>query len=179
MELTLKCFRFWLLFLCGLLVFAASAPLAEAQAPIDPNRPFRIASVASGLCWDVPGAVFQAGAQLQQFPCHMLENQQWKLFQHASSAGTVIQSVDNPNFCVSKSIANVLQLQVCSVRGAGVPAQLWRNPGFGNTRQIEIRSVQNNQCVDVPNASLGPINLNTFACHNGQNQKWVLLPLTP
>jgi|GEM_PF-3066559 len=164
----------------GVVMFVATAPSA-AQAPIDPTRRFRIASVASGMCWDVPNGVFRAGAVIQQYPCHDGENQQWAI--HSIDAGInggVIRSADNTNFCVTKNAADGLELQVCVLRRGGSAAQLWRISGFGINRRLDrLTNVQNSECADVPGGSLTPATLQTFVCNNGANQVWVLLPATP
>jgi hypothetical protein len=149
---------------------------AQAQAPIGPNISFRIASNHSGLCWDIPGQQFAAGVQLQQFPCHALNNQLWTFETVSAAAGeaTLIRSAD-PALCVGKSESNQVVLQSCD---ADAPGQQWifdRSDPSGFWIQ-RIRSQQNSECIDVFGASLErQAALNTYQCHDGRNQQWLLL----
>lgn len=172
--------RSFTVLVAGFAVLVTTAP-AAAQAPIEPNRRFRIASLVSGLCLDVANGTFRAGVFVQLYPCHSGENQQWTV--HGIDAGingAVIHSVGNTNFCITKNAADGLELQACILRRGGSAAQLWRISGSGINRRLDrLTNVENSECADVPDARLTPTTLQTFACNNGANQAWVLLPATP
>ena len=175
-----------LVLLCLGIMNAFSPNKALAQARIDPNKAFRIGSLVSGMCWDVPSSNFRANVRIQQFPCHTKENQQWRL--HAIDGniqGVVIRTIGRGgSFCVTRNNANNLELQLCNLRFPGNQNQLWSMRevlpnSLNNTRSIRLINMQNNECADVPAGNLSPITLNTFQCNNGANQAWVLLPMTP
>lgn len=190
MRVSIKFFQIMFLLLC-LGIISAFSPKAIAQARIDPNKAFRIASLVSGLCWDVPSSRFVAGTRLQQFPCHVNENQQWRIEGIQTQAngnidGLIIRTVGgNASLCVTKNNTNNLELQQCPP-SSSVTRELpkvWSMREVilsnNNSRSIRLINKQNNQCADVPSGNLNPTNLNTFECNDGANQAWVLLPMTP
>jgi len=70
-----------------------------------------------GLCLDVPGASYYAGAPLQVWTCNGGANQQWSLVKQPNGS-TYLSSVGAPNLCITGTGASDLTLQPCHFPGA-------------------------------------------------------------
>jgi hypothetical protein len=180
---------------CGYLVASLSlctASIAQQAPPPLPTRLYMIASVDSGLCWDVPGGRLVSGARIQQFRCHGGGSQLWRMFSASSGqlSGALIQlelgSNSGNGWCATKGSNSTLTLTACTTRSPST-SQLWRftqpltNVGIPHFMD-SIETVTRGECVDLPSGLDNPqINLAVVPCNNnsstvtGPNQKWLLL----
>jgi len=156
-----------------------SAAVTFTATSIPANYPFRIASAHSGLCWDVPNGVYTVGAIVQQYPCGTGNNQNWNLV-FATTGNRLnarIRSVGNPAYCVSRSTANKLVLDVCDQPQVTDYSEWFINLRSSGFFVNEISGVRFAGCVDIPNGSMAnSIPLQTYNCQNSPNQTWLLLP---
>jgi hypothetical protein len=166
--------------LAASIVLLCAGASVSAQ-PIPSNVQFRIASDYSGLCWDVAGP-FRAGTPVQQYPCHTGDNQMWTI-ESAPPGGFLIVSA-NRSLCVGLAPppSRQLAIQNCTPPSVG-SARVWdfvRTDRSGrpcSINQIKLMPATSpGDCIDVTRASLTPVELQLFGCHNGADQTWLLLP---
>jgi hypothetical protein len=156
---------------------AASVSFTSASIPAD--YPFMVANANSGLCLDVGGGVFDAGTPIVQFACHGGTNQRWNFVFPASGPRYTgkIRSVGKPTLCIAKSSGSKLVLALCSAPPANTYVEWFVNLRTAGFYAHNISGVRSAGCIDVPNGSReNSTPLQTYDCHNGENQSWLLLP---
>jgi Ricin-type beta-trefoil lectin domain len=162
-----------------------SNPIAQPAADnISDVRP--AGNIADGMytimgwsnrrCLEVPNSSCSSGIQIQTFDCDATEtsnNQKFNIVSDGSGNYTI--SPVHSDLCLEVSAekisdrAPILQTE-CS---SGKASQKWSMSQYGEN--LEIRDVQNNQCLDIMRkvkGNYGPIFLH--ACGDGTNQRWVL-----
>lgn len=137
---------------------------------------YTIEGWASKRCLEVPNSSCASGVALQIFDCDRTGVSNHQKFNVASDgSGNYTISPANSDLCLEVSAEKVsdrkpiLQTE-CS---AGKVSQKWAMSQYGDN--LEIRDVQNNQCIDILRkwtANYAPVFLQ--ACNDGTNQRWTL-----
>ena len=158
--------------------------------------PVRIISVDTGLCIDVWGGSAVAGAVLTQTPCHVGNNQKWRVSwvpdpdfipdAHVGPPGpppvppyVQIKSALPGSMCIGVDASHFLALWSCTDTKTRweLPA-FYSDPRTGPTHLLErLVNRSDGRCADVPGGddAVG-IDLQTYGCNGGTNQKWLFAP---
>ena len=141
---------------------------------------YTIVGWASRRCLEVPNSSCGSGIGLQRFDCDRTEasnNQKFNIVSDGSGNYTI--SPVHSDLCLEVSAEKfsgripILQ-NVCS---PGKISQKWAMTQGGDN--LEIRAVQNNQCMDVVrNAIVNYAPVYMHPCNNGTNQRWTLRKTT-
>lgn len=130
-----------------------------------------IVNARSGLCLDVQNASTSMGAVVGQYWCHHRANQQWEFqyFYTQPYGPATYFRIRNRNSGLCLDMVNsALTQQPCG----NWSTQRFDNAIGGNGVMV-LRNYTTNNCLDVPDAMIDPVNVNRFACHNGTNQQWL------
>ena len=157
-----------------------SSPITRAAAGNIADGMYTIVGWASHRCLEVPNSSCGSGIALQTFDCDPAEasnNQKFNIVSDGSGNYTI--SPVHSDLCLEvsgdeDSGRTPIQQNVCS---PGKVSQKWAMSQFGDN--LQIRDVQNNQCMDVMSkakGNYGPVHLHT--CSDGTNQRWTLRKTT-
>ena len=154
-------------------------PFATASGSVNPGNiadgTYTMVGWANHRCLEIPASSCLSGMGLQTFECDRTETSNNQKFNVVSDgAGNYTISPAHSDLCLEvpehpSDRASVLQ-NVCT---PGKVSQKWSMTQAGDN--LEIRDVQNNQCMDVWNklkADYTPVVLQR--CNNGTNQRWTL-----
>jgi hypothetical protein len=159
--------------LAGLVVGCSPKPEAD---PVDDvvqglSGTFRIESVSSGKCVDVPGASTETGVQLHQWTCHGKENQQWQVKSLGGGEHQIL-SVGS-GLCADLkggSGADGAAIQQFSCRGND--NQKWRITSVGGGA-VRVQSVKSGKCWGVAGSgSANGVLIEQVGCSSDQTQRF-------
>lgn len=156
-----------------------SSPMAKAFAESAPgNIPegtYTIVGWANHRCLEIPASSCASGAGLQTFDCDPAEasnNQKFDVVSDGTGNYTIHPA--HSDLCLEVPAGHTdrtpMQQTVCA---PGKVSQKWAMTQTGDN--LEIRDVENNQCLEVWNKLKGnftPVILER--CNNGTNQRWTL-----
>jgi hypothetical protein len=158
--------------------YAGSIPVAGNI----PDGMYTIVGEASRRCLEVPNSSCAAGFGLQTFECDrtgVSNNQKFNVVSDGTGNYSIIAV--NSDLClevyadeINKMGRIPIKQAVCSAEKV---SQKWAMSQYGDN--LQIRSVQNNQCIDVMRNSkdnYAPIFLRP--CVDGTNQRWRLSKTT-
>jgi hypothetical protein len=141
-----------------------------------PDGMYSIMGESSRRCLEIPNSACGSDIALQTFDCDPTDvsnNQKFNIISDGSGNYTI--SPVHSDLCLEivsdqeSGITRVLQTP-CS---PGKASQKWAMSQYGDN--LEIRSVQNNQCLDVVNRNKkNYAQISVHACVNGTNQRWRL-----
>jgi hypothetical protein len=174
-----------LLALSFLLVLWASGkthphPITTPAPGNIPDGMYSIVGESNRRCLEIPNSACGSDIALQTFDCDPTDvsnNQKFNVVSDGS--GNYSISPVHSDLCLEvvvdseSGITRVLQ-NACS---PGKASQKWAMSQYGDN--LEIRAVQNNQCMDVVNQNKkNYAQISVHACVNGTNQRWRLLKKT-
>jgi hypothetical protein len=169
---------FALCFLLGLWANGKTPPIptSKASAGNIPDGMYSIMGESSRRCVEIPNSACGSDIALQTFDCDPTDasnNQKFNIV--ADGSGNYTISPVHSDLCLEgvgdqdSGVTRVLQ-NTCSPDKA---SQKWAMSQYGEN--LEIRAVQNNQCMDVVSRNkrnYAPISVHP--CANGTNQRWRL-----
>ena len=153
-----------------------SSPITEASPGNIPDGMYMIVGESSHRCLDVPNSSCGSDIGLQIFDCDPAaasNNQKFNVVSDGSGNYTI--SPVHSDLCLEVYDDQVsgrtsIKQNVCS---PGKVSQKWAMSQYGSN--LEIRTVQNNQCMDVTQRTKGNYALvNVHPCGDGTNQRWRL-----
>ncbi len=157
-----------------------SSPNATAAAGNVPEGMYMIVGESSHRCLEIPNSSCGPEIALQTFDCDPTDasnNQKFNIV--AAGSGNYTISPVHSDLCLEvvsdqdSGVTRILQ-NTCS---PGKVGQKWAMSQYGDN--LEIRSVQNNQCMDVVSRNKrNYAQISVHACVNGTNQRWRLLKKT-
>ncbi|MFS8085139.1 MAG: RICIN domain-containing protein [Acidobacteriota bacterium] len=157
-----------------------SNPVTKVSAGNIDDGMYAIVGWSSKRCLDVPNNSCAAGIGLQTFDCDPAEASNHQKFNILSDgSGNYTISPVHSDLCLEVSGKENLgripiQQNVCS---PGKVSQKWALSQYGSN--LEIRDVQNNQCMDISRKGKGNYALVFLhACGDGTNQRWTLRKTT-
>jgi hypothetical protein len=158
-------------------------PLATASGSVYagniPEGMYAIEGWASHRCLEIPNSACESGVGIQTFDCDRTEtsnNQKFNIVSDGSGNYTI--SPVHSDLCLEvfgEQAGRIPILQ--SVCTPGKISQKWAMSQYGDN--LEIRAVQDNQCVEVWNklkVNYTPVVMQR--CNNGTNQRWTLRKTT-
>ena len=153
-----------------------SSPITEASLGNIPDGMYMIVGEASHRCLDIPNSSCGSDIALQIFDCDPADasnNQKFNVVSDGSGNYTI--SPVHSDLCLEVyddqvSDRTSVKQNVCS---PGKVSQKWAMSQYGSN--LEIRAVQNNQCMDVIRKRTANYALvNMHPCGDGTNQRWRL-----
>ena len=153
-----------------------SNPITEASAGNIPDGMYMIVGESSHRCLDIPNSSCGTDIGLQIFDCDPADasnNQKFNVVSDGSGNYTI--SPVHSDLCLEVYDDQVsgrtsIKQNVCD---PGKVSQKWAMSQYGSN--LEIRTVQNNQCMDVTRKikeNYAPVNVHP--CGDGTNQRWRL-----
>ena len=152
-----------------------SSQLTQRQPGNIPDGMYIIVGESSHRCLEVPNDSCRSEIGLQSFDCDPADksnNQKFNVVADGSGYYTI--SPVHSDLCVEVSATKdysdriPVQQNECS---PGKVGQKWAMSQYGDN--LEIRAVQNNQCLDVVNRNKkNYAQISVHACVNGTNQRW-------
>jgi Ricin-type beta-trefoil lectin domain len=164
---------------CLLVVWADatthSSPIAGTSPGNIAEGMYTIVGWASHRCLEIPNSSCASGVGLQLFDCDPAEASNNQKFNVVSDgAGNYTISPVHSDLCLEVSGEQAGQIPILqNVCTPGKISQKWAMTQMGDN--LEIRDVQNNQCLDVwdrHKVNYTPVYLRT--CKDGTNQRWTL-----
>ena len=157
-----------------------SRATTKAAAGNIPDGMYTIVGEGSHRCLEVPNSSCASEVGLQTFDCDPTEtsnNQKFNITSDGSGNYTITPV--HSDLCVEVYSEKVLGRTpiLQSVCSPGKVSQKWAMSQYGVN--LEIRDVQNNQCMDIMRkvkGNYGPVYLHP--CGNGTNQRWRLRKTT-
>ena len=151
-----------------------SSPITEASAGNIPDGMYMIVGESSHRCLDVPNSSCGSDIGLQIFDCDPAASNNQKFNVVSDGSGNYTISPVHSDLCLEvytdQSGAMSIKQNVCSPDKV---SQKWAMSQYGSN--LEIRTVQNNQCMDVTRRTKGNYALvNVHPCDDGTNQRWRL-----
>ena len=175
---TILCALFFLLLWAG-----GKTHSSQTATPASGNIPdgmYSIVGESNRRCLEIPNSACGSDIGLQTFDCDPTDvsnNQKFNIVSDGS--GNYSISPVHSDLCLEvvvdseSGITRVLQ-NACSPDKA---SQRWAMSQYGDN--LEIRAVQNNQCMDVVNRNKkNYAQISVHACVNGTNQRWRLVKKT-
>ncbi len=153
-----------------------SGPVTGAFAGNIPDGMYSIVGESSHRCLEIPNNSCGAEIPLQTLDCDPTDSSNNQKFNIVSDgAGNYTISPVHSDLCLEvvtdqdSRVTRILQ-NPCSTGKAG---QKWAMSQYGDN--LEIRAVQNNQCMDVVSRNKqNYAQISVHACVNGTNQRWTL-----
>lgn len=157
-----------------------SSQTAKPAAGNIPDGMYAIVGESSHRCLEVPNSSCREEIGLQTLDCDPTDasnNQKFNVV--ADGTGYYTITAVHSDLCLE--IYNDEALERFAVRqnvcSPGMASQKWAMSQYGDN--LEIRAVQNNQCMDVVNRNKqNYAQISVHACVNGTNQRWRLLKKT-
>ncbi len=141
-----------------------------------PDGMYSITGESNRRCLEIPNSACGSDIALQTFDCDPTDvsnNQKFNIISDGSGNYTI--SPVHSDLCLEivsdqdSGVTRILQTP-CS---PGKASQKWAMSQYGDN--LEIRAVQNNQCMDVVNRNKkNYAQISVHACVNGTNQRWRL-----
>ena len=153
-----------------------SSPVTEAFAGNIPDGMYSIRGESNHRCLEIPNNSCGAEIPLQTFDCDPTDSSNNQKFNIASDgSGNYTISPVHSDLClevVTDQDSGVTRILQRACRPGNV-SQKWAMSQYGDN--LEIRAVQNNQCMDVVNRNRkNYAQISVHACANGTNQRWTL-----
>lgn len=157
-------------------LYAMGQPQPTCPSSLGPNRIYRIISKDSGKCLDVQARSMADGANVQQYGCHNLDNQMWRLVQ-AGDGFWHIMAVHSGKCLEVENQGTGDKVNVRQKQFDGRDNQKWElvDAGDGTCRIVVKHS---GKCLEVAGASADDgANVQQHRCHDGNNQTWRFEPV--
>ena len=158
---------------CAAFFATGSAKGTGDAAGVAAGATYRLASLASGQCFDVTGGSGSAGTKLQQWTCNSLDPQNWKLTSKGSGYFTLTSEqsglcVDVPGGSKTKGVQ--VQQWTCN----NTSTQQWRLVNVGRGAYNLVSKVSG-LCLDVVNgATTAGTAVQQWTCNSTAAQLWYL-----
>ena len=153
-----------------------SSPIKKAAAGNIPDGMYSIVGESNHRCLEIPNSSCGSDIGLQTFDCDPADvsnNQKFNIV--ADGSGNYTIAAAHSDLCLEvvsdqdSGLTRILQ-NVCSPDKV---SQKWAMSQYGVN--LEIRSVQNNQCMDVVSRNKkNYAQISVHPCVNGTNQRWRL-----
>jgi hypothetical protein len=153
-----------------------SSPITSAFAGNISDGMYSIVGESSHRCLEIPNSSCGSEIAVQTFDCDSTDSSNNQKFNIASDgSGNYTISPVHSDLCLEvvtdqdSGVTRILQ-NTCSTAKV---SQKWAMSQYGDN--LEIRAVQNNQCMDVVSRNTNNYALiSVHACVNGTNQRWTL-----